>query len=256
MIESFYRQTATVEDRHWWFDHRRALVSALLDRHAPELTGRALDVGCGSAGTTRILANRCELVVGVDRSPVALGLARTKHVDARLVRADANRLADTFAPGTFDLVSVFNVLYHAWIDDEARTLSAIRHVLRSGGWLVLTEPAWEVLRRRHDVVDLGARRFGAARLRRLVEDAGFEIRVSSSFNVVSLVPALLAAMKDRVLGHLRADLAADEHVGELRHPPRVVESVARLACHIERAALSRGLTLPIGVGILVVAQAR
>ncbi len=255
MIPSFYRQTAEVEDRHWWFDHRRALVGALLDRHARGEHATGLDLGCGTGGSTRVLAERCGFVIGVDRSEVALGLARSKGAPARLVRADANRIADTVAAGTIDLVSVLNVLYHSWVRDEAPVLAGVRRILRTGGHLVLTEPAFALLRRRHDVVDFGTRRFRRSRLRQLVTEAGFEVRFVSCFNVVSLAPALAIAAFDRVAGRTRTDVIADESVGEIRRPPVPLDSVLRLACRIERAALTLGLRLPLGVGIVVVARA-
>jgi SAM-dependent methyltransferase len=68
--------------------------------------------------------------VGLDLSPIALGLAREKAADARLVRADiARRLP--FADSTFDLVTVFGVLNHAWVREEVAVLTEIRQELRT-----------------------------------------------------------------------------------------------------------------------------
>jgi SAM-dependent methyltransferase len=253
MNEGFYRQTATVEGRHWWFDHRRRLAGALFDRYALGARERGLDLGCGTGGSTAVVADRCTLAIGVDRSPLALELARERGGPARLIRADANRLGDTFAAESFDLVSVFNVLYHSWIGDPAQVLAGVRRVLRPGGTVVLTEPAWSVLRRRHDVVDFGARRFRPSGLNRLLRQAGLEIRFASSFNAVATIPALARATLDRCTGRIDARIEADENVGEIRPPGRAIDAVLRLACRIERAALTRGIPVPLGVGVVVVA---
>ena len=167
MRDGFYRQTARVEGRHWWFRHRRRIVTALLDQEVPSPPGpdaRALDVGCGTGGNLETIARRGYMTVGGDRSPLALELARRSHREARLVCVDANRLGDSFAADSFDLVTVLNVLYHEWIADEGDVLDQIRRVLRPGGWLLLTEPAFESLRRRHDRIDAGLRRYSRRRL--------------------------------------------------------------------------------------------
>jgi len=253
VIEAFYRQMAEVEDRHWWFCHRRALVTRLLARHAPDGHARALDLGCGTGGNARLLAVQAPFVVGLDRSALALALAHAKSSPAQLVRGDANRLAATFLPGSFDLVAAFNVLYHEWVGDVEQVLRDVRRVMCGGGCLVLTEPAMPILRRRHDVVDLGARRFRLGALRRLLRQAGFEVRFASHFNAVSLVPALAGAVVDRLFRRLDATPSADETVGEISEPPAPLDAMLRAACAIERLALGYGLRLPLGVGIVVVA---
>jgi SAM-dependent methyltransferase len=255
VIEAFYRQTAAIESDHWWFVHRRALVAQLLARHAPGPYERALDLGCGTGGNIALLASHARVTVGLDRSPLALELARSKDHAGLLVRGDVSRLASTFAPASFDLAASFNVLYHEWVPDVPTALRDVRRVLRTGGCLVLTEPAFEWLRRRHDRIDYGARRFRLRALRDQVRQAGFEVRFASYFNAVSTVPALLRALIERGTGRLDAPLSADEMVGELGEPSLLARSLARAGCALERGALSAGLRLPLGVGLILIARA-
>jgi SAM-dependent methyltransferase len=255
VIEAFYRQTAAIEDGHWWFVHRRALVARLLARHAPGPYERALDLGCGTGGNLALLASHARVVVGLDRSRLALELARSKDRPGLLVQGDVSRLASTFGPASFDLAASFNVLYHEWVTDVPTVLRDLRRVLRAGGCFVLTEPAFEVLRRRHDRIDCGARRFRRHALREQVERAGFSVRFASYFNAVSTVPALMRALIERGRGRLDAPIDADETVGELSEPSPLVRSFARASCATERAALSAGLRLPLGVGVVLIARA-
>jgi len=251
--DGFYRQTARVEDAHWWFVHRRRLVAALLARWGPAAEPLAvLDVGCGSGGNLEWLRGLGHFAVGLDRSALALGLARERGAGLPVVRGRAQDLARVFAPSSFSLVTLFNVLYHEWVDDEARVLSAAHRVLRPGGRLLLTEPAFSWLRRRHDAIDLGARRFTRARLEQLVRDAGFDVEVSSYFNAVGLGPASAVALLDR----LRGAPVDDEETGEIAVPARAINRLLLALCSVERAWIERFGRLPCGVGLILLARAR
>jgi len=46
------RKFAALEDAHWWYAERRHLVAAAVRDLTP---GRALDVGAGGGGNTRVL---------------------------------------------------------------------------------------------------------------------------------------------------------------------------------------------------------
>jgi len=258
MRDGFYRQTARVEGRHWWFLHRRRIVTSLLDHQGiPEPArahARALDVGCGTGGNLEMIERLGYFSVGVDRSPLALELARGSHRDAQFVSTDAQRLGDCFAPASFDLVTVFNVLYHEWIVDETGVLEQIGRVLRPGGWLLVTEPAFDSLARGHDRVDSGARRYTRRRLAGMVESAGFAVRRKTYFNAISFAPACVVAMMDRLRGRGDPGAHAEETV-ELRVPPSPLNGMLLGLCGIERFWLRHVGDLPFGVGVLVLAQA-
>jgi SAM-dependent methyltransferase len=97
-------------------------VLAALDRLLPAgAPFRLLDVGTGSADIPLAVVawarrtGRAARVTGVDSHPVTLELAR-RHVagepSIELVRADARRLMDRFAPGDFDVAHASLFLHH------------------------------------------------------------------------------------------------------------------------------------------------
>lgn len=257
MNEAFYRQTHRVEGDHWWFVHRRRLVRDLIrSRSSSSRWQRGLDVGCGSGGNLGVLASFCEETVGLDRAELPLRLARQAHPDRPLVRGDANGLGGHFRPGSFDLITVFNVLYHRWIVSDEAVLRDARELLRPGGLLVLTEPAHPLLFRRHDVVDFGARRYSRAELRRVVESAGFRVLQESYFNSVALPAALLASRLDRLFGRLRRPPREGEEVAELRTPPRWLNRGMLGLLELERRWLRNLGRVQLGVGLILVATRR
>jgi SAM-dependent methyltransferase len=153
-----YARIAAAEDDHWWYRNTRALVGDLL---APWLTRahRILDAGCGPGGNGAWLAEH-GTVVGVDVSPDALAFVRARRPETRPVRASLATLP--FPDASFDVVVGITVLYT--IDDDRRALREMARVLAPGGALLLFEPAFESLRREHDVTVHGRRRYRRADL--------------------------------------------------------------------------------------------
>jgi ubiquinone/menaquinone biosynthesis C-methylase UbiE len=72
---------------------------------------RALDVGCGAGALALALAPLVREVVGVDRVPELLALARERAPEnATFVEADATHLP--YAEGEFDLAGTLRTLHH------------------------------------------------------------------------------------------------------------------------------------------------
>jgi SAM-dependent methyltransferase len=253
--EAFYIQTSRVEDEHWWFAARRRLLHGLLSAEPPPPSGgRALDVGCGSGGNLDLLARHCAHVVGLDLSPLALRLARQKRPRALLVQGDANRMADLFSPESHDLIALLNVLYHRWVTSESEVLDQAADLLRPGGRLLITEPAFRVLFRWHDRVDWGRKRYRLSELRRLVAGAGLRVVRSSYFNSIAFLPALAVALLDRATGRLDRSPGGDGEVGEIRIPHPALNRALATLLTLEARWIRTVGALPVGVGAVLLAR--
>ena len=254
MKRGFYLQTSRIEEAHWWFRHRRRLAELLLgEPEGGAVAGPGLDVGCGSGGNLALVRRHGSPAVGLDLSPFALGLARQKHPEASLLRADANHLADLFASGTFATIVMFNVLYHRWVADDGAVLRQAAGLVRPGGKLLLTEPAFRCLFRRHDVLDQGARRYRLPDLCEKVEAAGLSVTRATYFNAPALAPAFLLAVAERLLGGRVSEGGGKEEAGELKLPAPWINRALYLALAPERGWISRVGGIPAGVTALVLA---
>src|SRR3954468_3658711 len=113
MDQTTYEVEARVESDHWWFRGRRPLPARPIDALALPADARVLDVGCGTGANGPVLAEGGRFAVGLDASPIPLGMETRGHT-AR-VRGDAERLP--IADASFDLVAALDVLEH--LDDHA-----------------------------------------------------------------------------------------------------------------------------------------
>jgi SAM-dependent methyltransferase len=103
------------------------------------ITGKTLDVGCGTGENALFLAQRGLEVLGVDASVRAIEKARAKAeqraVRIRFLVADALDLA---ALGeSFDTVIDSGLLHSFSDEDRSRLVSEIHTVLRPGGYYLL-----------------------------------------------------------------------------------------------------------------------
>ncbi len=103
--------------------------------------GRVLDLGCGDGTTAGLLAAAGHQVVGVNRSPAMVALARERHADVDFHVAD-DRSADL--PCELDAVlAIGEVLAYVRGREEAlqARLGRLLSLLRPGGLLLFDLPA-------------------------------------------------------------------------------------------------------------------
>jgi SAM-dependent methyltransferase len=173
--EDEIRKSAALEERHWWYAGRRALIRRLL-RGIP--AGRALDVGAGSGGNSQVLAELGWDVTAVEASPAAAALARSRGL--RVVRADARLLP--FTDEQFDLVMSTDMWEH--VEEDGQVAAEAFRVCRPGGRLLLTVPAGMELWSGHDVALGHVRRYERAELVEVVQGAGFGVTDTLGWNVL------------------------------------------------------------------------
>ena len=255
MKPSQYRQLADTEDRHWWHQSRLTLAGRFIDRMTLPVGPRILDVGCGAGGTTRFL-QRYGQVVGIDRSEYSLVHARRKTNGTLLAQADANTLGAVFRAGSFDLITFFNVLYHKWMVDDQAILTAAARLLRPGGHLLLTEPAFSMLARRKDRLQMAKRRYRLGDFEIFFQTAGLHYAGGQYFTALGVPVCLAMAFWDRLRSSRNGDHppeTADEQVGEMSVPAAPINGALQHYMNIEARMLGT-LAIPVGVTLLATAR--
>ena len=248
MERAFHAEASVKEEWDWWHAARRRVLSAVLRhelrRHGFE--GRELDlldVGCGTGGTTAGLA-RGHRFVGCEIASEA-ARAGSRRLGGRVVRATAAALP--LRDESFDLVLALDVLEH--FEDDAHVLREVARVLKPGGLLFVTVPAFEFLWGPHDAYSHHFRRYRSPGLRAVIESSGFEWLRGSYFNTL-LFPAVLAV---QVLRRLRRGGAPAESGSDLPRKRGLLNALLRGIFGIERLWLPHA-GLPFGVSAFAVAR--
>ncbi|WP_436762440.1 class I SAM-dependent methyltransferase [Streptosporangium sp. V21-05] len=222
-------RTVEVEDRHWWYRERRALLAREL-RELRRLgpPGRALDIGAAGGGNTRVLVAHGWDSLVADSSETAVELARERGL--RAIHADARELP--LPDGEFDLVTAFDVLEH--IEEDGRAAGELVRVLRPGGTALVTVPCDMALWSAHDVASGHVRRYTRRELNALLTGAGLVVDRLWSWNV--LLRPVVALRRRNISG------------SDLTETPRLVNTALTAVIVAERYLPVRSLP---GVSLVV-----
>ncbi|NUT42583.1 MAG: class I SAM-dependent methyltransferase [Thermoactinospora sp.] len=183
------RRLVELEDTHWWYRERRAILRKELRSLRP---GRALDIGAAGGGNTRVMLAAGWEATATDFSEVAVEVARERGIDA--VWADARELP--FDDASKDLVTAFDVLEH--IEEDDRAAAEIVRVLRPGGTALIAVPCDMRLWSQHDVAVGHVRRYTRQELVDVIVRAGLVIERVWSWNV--LLRPVVAVRRRRSTG--------------------------------------------------------
>lgn len=228
------------EPEYWWYRARADLLQAALGGFVSE-PERVLDVGSADGPSVSWLRGR-GLRVALDIDP--------RGLEPGDVCGSAMQLP--FPAGTFDIVAAFDVIEHC--EPEAVALAEAARVLRPGGRLLMSVPAYQWAWTEFDEHNHHHRRYTRKRAVAAVQEQGFEI-LRASYLFAGTFPFFAAdRMRSRLRERRRGTTAPPD--SDIPGLPQVSPSVERLllgATRVDRAVLRRA-NLPFGSSVVVAAR--
>jgi SAM-dependent methyltransferase len=239
-----YARMHQFEDWYWWFVARREAALEFAREFRPEKGPlRILDAGCGTGALMSLLSAQGNAqVFGMDLVWDALAFSRGRGVRG-LVQGDLTALP--FRTASFDVVTALDVVEH--VEQDVTALTEIGRVLRPGGVLVMSVPAYAFLWSSHDTALHHKRRYTAGMLAPRLKAAGLST-AKMTYLLALLLPVIaLFRLVDRLRPGERPARA---------HLVPVPPVLNRLLIRLQRAELSlaRRFGLPFGVSLFCVAQ--
>jgi len=188
MQQHTYAIMDRVEDKHWWFVGRRAILEGFLQTICSRLTTHdsrltILDVGCGTGANLEMLA-QFGSAEGVDVSDDALEFCRKKGLTVQKGLAETLPYADE----TFDITTALDVVEH--LDDDIAGLKEMHRVTKSGGYSLIFVPAFMWLWGVQDDISNHRIRYTKKQIVERLENAGFRVERATYANFTFFAPIL------------------------------------------------------------------
>ncbi|MBA2698972.1 MAG: class I SAM-dependent methyltransferase [Nocardioidaceae bacterium] len=222
---------------YWWYRARAALLHAALGDFLGT-PGLVLDVGSAdgpSVGWMRGQHRR----IAIDLDP--RGLRAGEGVCA-------SALALPFADSTFDVVAAFDVVEHC--EPETTAVAELARVLKPGGRLLMSVPAYQWAWSDHDVRAGHYRRYTRPRALAAVATAGLVVR-RSTYAFAGVFPFFVA---ERLVRRARpARKASPPETTGLTRVPRGLDAVLMGLSRLECRRL-RHHDLPFGSSVFLAAD--
>ena len=236
-----YAKMFNLETHYWWYQGLDELVLHYIKQCRADTPLKILDAGCGTGRMVELL-HEYGIIEGIDYSSVAIdfckrrGLKNTKVLDL-----------NTWEPAAdmYNTIISLDVIYHAGITDDIAILRKFYTALKPQGILILNLPAFECLRRDHDSVTLGKRRYRKNRTVRILKQIGFNSIMASYRLPVLFVFVMLKKLLSRKQPSSESDL---------KELPTYINKSLFFINHIENKIITSGIRLPFGSSLFIVCK--
>lgn len=178
---------AGVASDYFWFRAKLVLIDRLLRLAKPAAGARIISVGAGTGEEIAVL-RRYGTITTLDSEHRALALIEAAD---NPVCGDAQQLP--FVSQSADLICLFDVLEH--LPEDKQAAGEFMRVLRPGGCLLLTVPAFPSLFSGHDRALGHCRRYNRSGLRRLLQD--WDEVASGWWAATTFAPFIVSRMLNR-----------------------------------------------------------
>ncbi len=234
-----YTLMEEVEETMWWYQGLHAHVLGSIREYSPGFNS-LLDAGCGTGGVLKAIheAYPSARLHGLDISEQACIAARDKS-GADVVRGSVDALPH--ADRSFDVLINLDVLGYD-LDVDAAVRGFLR-VLKPGGHAIVNLAAYQWMLSYHDRAVGQSHRYSRSEATSLFKRHGFRIVFCSYWNTV-LFPLMVAQRK----------LARSSGASDVRPFHPVVNNAFKTCLRAERALIRRGVALPFGGSVLLIAQ--
>lgn len=182
MEKSEYKYQFKVEVSDWWFVAKRNKLIHYINTYLKK-ESKILDMGCGTGIIMKKFQNLGFNICGIDKSSDAISFCKKRGLN-NVKLGDGNNIP--FENEKFDIVIALDILEH--VDDDSLVLKEMNRVLKKGGKLIISVPAFKFLWTQHDIEVQHKRRYAKSNLESKIIQSGFKIkRINFGYVIFFLV---------------------------------------------------------------------
>ncbi|MBI9016397.1 MAG: class I SAM-dependent methyltransferase [Phycisphaerae bacterium] len=243
MEQEIYDQMYELEQHFWWFTAKRRIISHLLKKFLPKNSGKKVcDIGCGCGMTMVELQEQGYDISGIDFSDTALGYCRQRNMT--VFKGDIIKGLE-LKDGCFDAALMLDVAEH--LDDDTAGITEALRLVKPGGILIITVPAYSWLWTKRDALHHHKRRYNMSQFKKIIAPLDVKIVRLSYANSLLFPLALAERLFHKCLPFLQRD--ADIIIPPLGSNELLCEIFA-----LEKHILSAGIPMFAGLSILTILQ--
>lgn len=211
-------------------------VESLIKTYKRAAPLKILDAGCGNGNLIAHLSQFGQ-VTGIDASKEAVDFCQKEH-SAYVQQALIQKTP--FSDNAFDFILCVDTIEH--IEDDFGAMRELYRILKTGGFLIITVPAFMCLWGPHDEKQGHFRRYIKPDFCNLAQQAGFKIRKCSCFKSIFFLPLLFIRLFKKIINRQSDDFY---------NPSFIVNQLLRLLLSLEIRILSF-IDIPIGTSLIAV----
>jgi SAM-dependent methyltransferase len=236
-----YQKMFDHEQSYWWFVTKRLFIRTFLSLLKRKGNRKILDAGCGTGGNIPLL-QEFGTVSAVDISATAVCFCKRKN-SIPVTRTSIDNLP--FQKNSFDLITLFDVLYHKRIGDDVSVLQYLHRYLKPNGYILITDCAFQFLFGAHDINNHARKRYTLPELTEKFRLSGFAVIRGSYIFCFTFIFFIL----NRLFTSLRMLSASSSEMNIHPYINRILKRIGR----VEDAVLKL-VDLPFGSSIIILAQ--
>ncbi len=242
----------TSENTNFWFVSRNKVIKSLVKKYLPGQVNdksKFLEIGCGTGFVLKGLSENKSLELsGAEIYLQGLKYAKKRLPDVEFIQLDATDLPfDNY----YNAIAAFDVLEH--IEEDESVMKNVYKALKQEGYFFITVPQYMWMWSKTDDYACHKRRYTRIEMKSKLQANGFYVEYMSSF-VFTLFPFMVISRFISKLTAKRNISATDiSNAPELNINP-VINSIFRFVMRLDEFLISRGISLPFGGSLLMVAK--
>ena len=238
MEKQIYKEIYEVEENHWWHKSEREILLSLFNVYSKK--DLLLNAGCGTGITSSIL-KRYTKIINIDISKEAIKYSLKRNNTNHII-CDCLRLP--FKDNIFDTIIADNIIEH--VDNDFSVMSEFKRVLRGGGIIILSVPAYNFLWSPHDDFAHHKRRYSKGMIKELAKAVNLRIIRISYWNSILFLPIAIFKIKNNLLKILNIGLKQSHSVLN-----NMLIKLLKIEYHL---VIIYNINLPFGVSIFTIVR--